>query len=239
MTISDKIGLLTCIVTIIGILIALYDFIYKYLKHIQITNIEFGGPPKKTLNEIKISSSKTNISELMFSSFIIYFENTICKFYLKNKTTHPVEIHSCYLEVCFYRIHDKLLIPLNLIIKRDEHNINSFINDWIVAGNVDSYFLPEQSCTKTIAKIEKFATELHVWYLNNLKNTTIPNCLHVFKEAEITTWKLRCRVVCKDSFDKKYYSKPFKIKINLKSIYSIYNHLIKNSNNNSLKFFKK
>ena len=77
MTISDKIGLLTCIVTIIGILIALYDFIYKYLKHIQITNIEFGGPPKKTLNEIKISSSKTNISELMFSSFIIYFENII------------------------------------------------------------------------------------------------------------------------------------------------------------------
>lgn len=224
---NNKIEIITFIITIVGLLIAIYDFIYKYFNHIQMSKIHFILPSRKKINEKIGHRIGANNTQLMFYSFITYLESITGSFYLKNRTTHQVEIYGCYLEVCFSRVYEKLLIPLKLIIERDGGNVDTFLSDWRGAIGVDSYFLPEQSCTSIVAKIERLATSGHIWFENNINNTIIPNILYYLKNHGITTWKLRCRVICKDSFDKKYYSKRFKIKMNLKIIYEIQNYLIK------------
>jgi len=227
MNILTKIELITFIITIIGLMIALYDFIYKYLNHIHITKIDFFLPAYKKLDKKIIHNIGANNSQLMFYAFIAYLEGITGSFYLKNKATRQIEICGCYLEVRLICFQEKLLIPLTLIIERDNHKVDTFLSDWKAAIGVGSYFLPEQSCTRVVAKIEKFATHGHIWFYNNENNIEIPDALYILENYGIVSWKLRCRVVCKDSFDKKYYSKRFKIKMNLKAIYNINNYLIK------------
>lgn len=215
----DKtISYVTFIITIIGFFITIYDYLHKYKSYIRINQLEL-----TIQSSFKLKSHKnfSNVYEKIFAGLITYFENSVMRFQVENRSTKKIEIYGFYLEI-HLPLSEKLLIPLTSEMQRDMKKIDVFRSDWKSARSLDSYFLPEQSVSELVANVPPLYSAGHLWFFNSeftKKRTKLIEMLYSFRQIDITLTNMYFRIVCKSSSGRKFYSKRFKQKIDIQNIF--------------------
>lgn len=213
----DVIGMISLIVAIIGLLIALVDYIHKYKSLIQIKNVKISLYP---VNKPIIPRLDSSDLISIYYCFLSYFDKGTITFDVLNKSTRRIEIYGFYFEILFFRfLRKSILIPIIGEFERDFKKIDVFLSDWKGAIGVDSYFLPEQSLSSVVGHFNNLVSSGHLWSCGYNKEASLwSNALVYLLNHDMDEWDFKVRIVCKDTYGRKYYSKVSKIKVNMRLV---------------------